>query len=604
MFIYSDDHANRAVGAYGAAYAPTPNIDRLAEQGLRFDRAFCTNSICAPARAVVLTGKHSHLNGVRDNEDRFDPASRTFPKLLQAAGYRTALFGKWHLKSHPTGFDEWQVLDGQGQYYQPEFFRPDGAGGVEKVRYDGHATEVTTRLAIDWLEARAGGGDGDSQPFLLMLQHKAPHRNWMPAPSELGLFAEGDLPEPATLFDDYAGRATGARDQEMTIARHLYLDYDLQLPGDPALATGPGSLGGGATGPHGPGRAGRVGCILFDPATPAYGRGSIQTSSPGKTWCAGSTSATSKTTCVASQASIAPWAKCSNGSRRTASPKNTLVIYTSDQGFYLGELGWYDSAGCTSRRCASARHALAGRHRAGAQRRAPGAEPRLRPHLLEGGRGARRHAGPKPSPCCAVSPAQAGATRSTTSTSKWASTTCRQAAYGVRTERHYKLIHYPGLDAPGAVRPGARSDEPRSRYGETGYAKIQAELTERLQRLREEVQRWTEFVRGVCLSCAGPDFASAKLRASARIPLPAPSHSVRTVCYVRWAARGPRIRPVRVCFQKRPRCLTGPVGPRATEEKRCLARAHNRVSNPPIDPAASWAVTTPPTSAVPLRRAT
>ncbi|MEZ5976243.1 MAG: sulfatase, partial [Planctomycetota bacterium] len=467
----------------------TPNIDRLAEQGLRFDRAFCTNSICAPARAVVLTGKHSHLNGVRDNEDRFDPASRTFPKLLQAAGYRTALFGKWHLKSHPTGFDEWQVLDGQGQYYQPEFFRPDGAGGVEKVRYDGHATEVTTRLAIDWLEARAGGGDGDSQPFLLMLQHKAPHRNWMPAPSELGLFAEGDLPEPATLFDDYAGRATGARDQEMTIARHMYLDYDLQLPGDPALATGPDRWAAGLRDRMAPDER-AAWDAFFDPRNAGV-RARIDTNE-----LAGQDLVRWKY-----QRYLKNYLRCIAGVDRSVGEvlewleahglaENTLVIYTSDQGFYLGEHGWYDKRWMYE---PSLRFPLVMRWPAAIE---PG---RSDGHLVQN----LDFAPTLLEVCGAEVPGDMQGQSLVPLLRGEPGIPWRDAIYyeyfevgihnvpphyGVRTDR-YKLIHYPGLDAWELFDLKRDPDELRSRYGETGYAKIQGELVERLQRLREEVQR-------------------------------------------------------------------------------------------------------------------
>ncbi|MFT5079871.1 MAG: arylsulfatase A-like enzyme, partial [Planctomycetota bacterium] len=202
VFIYSDDHATAAIGTYQnsvvASFAETPNIDSLAAAGLRFDRAFCTNGICAPARAVVLTGKHSHVNGVTNNGSVFDGSQETFPKLLRDGGYQTALIGKWHLKTNPTGFDYWDILPGQGQYYSPEFIRPAAnydeeasaeqqasQNMTERRRIDGYATDVTTDLGIAWLEQERD----PAEPFLLMLQHKAPHRSWMPSPEQHALYA-------------------------------------------------------------------------------------------------------------------------------------------------------------------------------------------------------------------------------------------------------------------------------------------------------------------------------------------------------------------------------------------------------------------------------
>ena len=152
LFIFSDDHAFQAISSYGgrlAKVAPTPHIDRLAQEGIRFDQCCVTNSICAPSRAVILTGKHSHLNGVRDNRARFDGSQQTFPKLLRGAGYTTAIYGKWHLKSEPTGFDSWEVLPGQGSYYNPDFRTPKG-----NVRITGYVTDIVTDKALEWLAAK------------------------------------------------------------------------------------------------------------------------------------------------------------------------------------------------------------------------------------------------------------------------------------------------------------------------------------------------------------------------------------------------------------------------------------------------------------------
>src|SRR5690554_4748248 len=174
IFIMSDDHAAHAIGAYGSRINETPHMDRLAEEGMVLDNCFCTNSICTPSRAVILTGKHSHLNGVLTLGDRFDGRQQTFPKLLQEAGYQTAIVGKWHLgeggNSSPTGFDYWNVLPGQGDYHDPVMIEMG-----KDVRYEGYATDIITDLCLEWLKER----DQD-RPFMLMCHHKAPHRPWEP----------------------------------------------------------------------------------------------------------------------------------------------------------------------------------------------------------------------------------------------------------------------------------------------------------------------------------------------------------------------------------------------------------------------------------------
>ena len=223
VFVFSDDHATQAIGAYGfpiAAIASTPNLDRIAKQGMRFERCMVTNSICGPSRATILTGKYSHLNGFFSNEaTSFDGSQVTFPKLLRNAGYQTAIIGKWHLESEPTGFDHWEILPGQGLYYKPEFRTADGIHTE-----DGYVTNVITDKAIDWLENQRGR----NKPFMLMVQHKAPHREWSPEAKYLSLFEDVDMPEPETLFDTYNGRTSAAHLQDMTIAETLEADKDLK----------------------------------------------------------------------------------------------------------------------------------------------------------------------------------------------------------------------------------------------------------------------------------------------------------------------------------------------------------------------------------------
>ncbi|WP_231956301.1 sulfatase family protein [Posidoniimonas polymericola] len=208
VFIMSDDHAYQAISAYDGSLNQTPNLDRLAAEGVRFDRCYVTDSICSPSRACILTGKYGHRNGVTNNYTKFDGGQVTFPKLLQRAGYQTAMIGKWHLGSDPTGFDHWDILPGQGKYYRPDFRTADGQRAV-----DGYVTDVTTDLAVRWLtEQRA-----TDKPFLLMMHHKAPHRPWDPAPDKLAAYRGREFPQPATFDDDYQGRASAARLAEMRI---------------------------------------------------------------------------------------------------------------------------------------------------------------------------------------------------------------------------------------------------------------------------------------------------------------------------------------------------------------------------------------------------
>jgi arylsulfatase A-like enzyme len=229
LFVFSDDHGYQAISAYNDArkLLQTPNLDRLAKEGMRFERCLVPNSICGPSRATVLTGKHSHANGFYNNVNcRFDGSQPTFPRLLQTAGYQTAIVGKWHLVSDPTGFDHWEILPGNGDYYNPPMTR-----NGTKVKHAGYVTDILTDRSLDWLKKR----DKD-RPFLLMCTHKAPHREWEPNLKYLGHDKDRKYPLPETLFDDYAGRGKAEREQDMTLAKTA-TPRDFKLTPPPTLTT-------------------------------------------------------------------------------------------------------------------------------------------------------------------------------------------------------------------------------------------------------------------------------------------------------------------------------------------------------------------------------
>lgn len=224
IYIMSDDHDADAISAYNKELIHTPNIDRIANEGMKFTNAFVGNSICSPARATLLTGQHSHKNGVKDNRTRFDSSQLTMPKLLQSAGYQTAIIGKWHLHSYPTGFDYWKILPGQGLYVNPRLIEMNGDTITEK----GYATDVITDETIKWLKTR-----DHSKPFVLLLHHKAPHRYFFPSLKYLEEYHLKTFPEPATLYVDTIHRGSAWHIQTMSILRDMELCSDLKV--DPAF---------------------------------------------------------------------------------------------------------------------------------------------------------------------------------------------------------------------------------------------------------------------------------------------------------------------------------------------------------------------------------
>jgi len=287
LYIMADDHAAHAISAYGSRINRTPNIDRLARDGMRMNNVFCTNSICTPSRAAILTGQYSHRNGVYTLNDQLDPKRNNVAKELKGAGYQTAMIGKWHLVTEPTGFDHWNILPGQGVYYDPVFIDRDG-----KKKHEGYCTDLIADFSIEWLKKR-----DRAKPFFLMCHHKAPHRPWDPAPKYAKLFDGQAIPEPDNLYDHYEGKPASVAQVKMRVGEDS-MERDVKRPI-------PAELKGDAL----------------------------------RKW--------------AYQHYIKDYLRCiqsvdDNVGRmldfldEDGSAKDTIVIYTSDQGFFLGDHGWYD----------------------------------------------------------------------------------------------------------------------------------------------------------------------------------------------------------------------------------------------------------------------
>lgn len=314
VFIFCDDHAWQSVSAYNDSRKlnRTPNIDRLGKEGMRFDRCLVPNSICGPSRATVLTGKYSHRNGFYNNTNsRFDGSQTTFPKLLQKEGYQTAMIGKWHLVSDPTGFDYWEILPGQGQYYNPPMIR-----NGERVKHDGYTTDIITDLSLQWLQQR-----DPKKPFLLMCHHKAPHRSWEPNLKHLNHDNDRKYPEPETLFDDYNGRGRAERDQDMTIEKTMN-DHDLKL--DPPRDLTPEQR--------------KQWDAYYEPRNAEFRKANLQ----GKDLVRWKYNRYLHDYLGCIQSVDESVGRILDYLKQAGLEQNTLVVYSSDQGFYLGEHGWFD----------------------------------------------------------------------------------------------------------------------------------------------------------------------------------------------------------------------------------------------------------------------
>ena len=341
LFILSDDHAAHALSAYrehlsyGARLPATPNLDRIAREGMLFVNAFVTNSICGPSRATVLTGQYGHLNGVMTNDAPLHPTHTTFPRLLRDAGYETALIGKWHLRTAPTGFDYYEIMAGQGPYYNPVLHsntRPDS------VRYTGYTQDIITDRALDWLTRRDGARSARARgtatsgeqrassraaarPFALLLHYNATHRYWDPGPGQLALYRDTVFPEPATFFDDGARRASGFRLQEMDVALDLF-PRDLKLEAPTNLTAEQLDLWRSSYDHEN---------AAFTAAAPA--------GDALKSWHYQRYIRDYMRVVAGLDAAIG---RVLDYLDETGLAQSTMVVYTSDQGFFLGDHGWFD----------------------------------------------------------------------------------------------------------------------------------------------------------------------------------------------------------------------------------------------------------------------
>jgi len=319
IFILSDDHAYQAIGAYGSRLATTPNIDRIAREGALFTRAMVTNSICGPSRASLLTGKYSHKNGYTLNEQRFNTSQAVFPELLRDHGYQTAWIGKWHLGALPRGFDYFRILNGQGEYYNPDLIGPK-----DTTRIDGYVTDIITRQTEEWLDGR-----DTSRPFCLIVGEKATHREWLPDIPDLGAYDGTDFPLPPAFHDSYRGRLAAA-DQDMTIGKTLRLKEDLKVHADYE---------------HSP---------IYDRLNPvqkkafyAYYENRISKEFDIRKDTGEALLRWKYQRFLKDYLSVARSLDRNIGLLlqyldEKGLTGNTVVIYASDQGFYLGEHGWFD----------------------------------------------------------------------------------------------------------------------------------------------------------------------------------------------------------------------------------------------------------------------
>ncbi|MFR3329574.1 MAG: sulfatase [Odoribacter splanchnicus] len=327
VYIMTDDHTAQMMSCYDNRYVETPNLDRIANDGVRFVHSYVANSLSGPSRACMLTGKHSHKNGFTNNERGvFDGSQQTMPKLLQQAGYETAIIGKWHLVSLPTGFDYWNIVPGQGNYYNPDFITMQN----DTVREQGYLTNIITDKSINWLEQR-----DRSKPFILFVHHKACHRNWLPEIKYLEEYEDKTFPVPVTFYDDYEERLAASA-QEMSIAKDMDLVYDTKMyrKGDKTVLSGTHlSMLNRLSG------ADRLRYDQF------YGRLTerfYEANLDGKTLAEFKYQRYMRDYAKVLKSLDDNVGRLLNYLKQSGLQDNTLIVYTSDQGFYMGEHGWFD----------------------------------------------------------------------------------------------------------------------------------------------------------------------------------------------------------------------------------------------------------------------
>lgn len=333
VYIMSDDHAQQMISCYDQRYIQTPNIDALAQEGVRFTESFVANSLSGPSRACMLTGKHSHLNGKKNNEhdQNFDQSQQTMPKLLQKHGYQTALVGKLHLEGIPQGFDYWTMLPGQGDYYDPHFVQPGRNKLTDTVQIKGYVTNIITDLSLDWLDKR-----DKEKPFALFIHHKAAHRNWLADTTDIKAFEDQEYQLPDTFWDDYKGRQAAGK-QEMHIVHDLNLVYDLKMleEGQPAKGLGRWYKGQ-LEQMDAPTRA------HFDSLYRPLARAFYAQAPQGEELARWKFTRYMRDYSKVVKSLDRNIGRVVDYLREHDLLENTLIVYTSDQGFYMGEHGWFD----------------------------------------------------------------------------------------------------------------------------------------------------------------------------------------------------------------------------------------------------------------------
>ncbi|EOZ95625.1 Arylsulfatase [Indibacter alkaliphilus LW1] len=338
IFIMSDDHAYQAISAYDERLIQTPNIDRIAKMGMLFTNASVTNSICAPSRATILTGKHSHLNGKTDNHFPFDTTNVTFPQLFQEAGYQTAMFGKLHFGNNPKGFDQFKILPGQGSYYNPDFITKNEGN----IKVEGYVTDIITDMTLDWLQNERK----EEEPFMLMYLHKAPHREWLPAERHIAEFTQKEYPEPVTLFDDYVGRGTAAKEAEMNLLHHMNWAGDSKVYPKVMDELGIPDASGWDKGAF-QREVGRMNETqranwdeVYGPVNEAFKAAYPKMTEEEKMkWRYQRYLQDYLGTIASVDENVG---RVLDYLEANGLMENTIIVYTSDQGFYLGEHGWFD----------------------------------------------------------------------------------------------------------------------------------------------------------------------------------------------------------------------------------------------------------------------